>query len=188
MTTQNSAPPPLVEQNIRAVEQLHSEHHESATPIERVLERLKVRITGTGFVVVVAAMVSIWLAANIVLRHTPWAFDPPPFAYLDTVLQTFAAMVTILILSTQRRADKLAAHREQLILQLVMSSEQKTAKIIALLEELRRDSPQVTDRTDHEAAEMSEAADALAVSQALRDVDETGAGDVRIAKDQVVRS
>jgi uncharacterized membrane protein len=42
-------------------------------------------------------------------------------------------------------------------LELAMLGDQKTAKIIALLEELRRDHPEIVDRVDREAAEMSRA-------------------------------
>lgn len=171
MTTEPPSPPAHVEKNIRAVEQLHSQHSESATATERLLENLKAYITKPAFVVAVGAGVLAWLCANLLLMRIGSAFDPPPFAYLEVGLTVFAAMITMLILATQRRADGLAAHREQMILQLAMASEQKTAKIIALLEELRRDIPQVSDRTDKEAAEMSEAADPFAVSEALRNVE-----------------
>ena len=44
-----------------------------------------------------------------------------------------------LILATQRRENQLAQLREQLNLELAILSEQKTAKVIQLLEESRRD-------------------------------------------------
>ena len=50
-----------------------------------------------------------------------------------------ALYVTVLILTTQRRDDQLASYREQLTLELAILGEQKSAKIISLLEELRRD-------------------------------------------------
>ncbi len=52
----------------------------------------------------------------------------------------------MLILTTQRRADELAQHREQLTLELAILSEQKTAKVIELLEEMRRDNPNLRNR------------------------------------------
>ena len=96
-----------------------------------------------------------------------------------SIFSTLAFLVTVLILATQRRADSLADHREQLILQLAFVSEQKTAKIIGLLEELRRDSPQVRDRVDHVAEQMTEIVDPKAVSNALRDAAESVRSDAR---------
>ena len=45
-----------------------------------------------------------------------------------------------------------------LILELAILSEQKIAKVIQLLEELRRDNPNIHDRRDPEAETMSRAA------------------------------
>ena len=47
--------------------------------------------------------------------------------------------MVVLILATQRREYQLAQLREQLTLELAILSEQKTAKVIQLLEESRRD-------------------------------------------------
>ncbi len=76
--------------------------------------------------------------------------------------------MTVLILSTQRRDDELASHREQLTLELAILSEQKAAKIIELLEELRRDDAKLRDRVDLEAVSMSSPADPEAVSEAIK--------------------
>jgi uncharacterized membrane protein len=165
--TMNETLPPHVEETVRAVEQLRVEHHTSATPIERVLDRVKTQIGAPVFTVIVIGLVGVWISANVALRERAW--DAPPFPYLELTLSALAFFVTILILSTQKRADVLASHREQLILQLAFVSEQKTAKIIELLEELRRDSPQLKDRVDRVADQMIESVDPQAVSRALRD-------------------
>ena len=159
--------PPHVEETVRAVEQLRVEHHTNATPVERVLDRVKTQISAPAFVAIVIAVVGVWIGVNAALRDHAW--DAPPFPYLELMLSALAFFVTILILSTQRRADVLASHREQLILQLAFVSEQKTAKIIELLEEIRRDSPQLKDRVDRVADQMIESVDPQAVSRALRD-------------------
>jgi uncharacterized membrane protein len=169
--------PPHVEETVRVVEQMRAEHHTNATVVERSLEWVKTRASAPVFVFVAVALVGIWIGTNVFLRNVAW--DPPPFAYLELTLSALAFFVTILILATQRRADTLAGHREQLILQLAFVSEQKTAKIIGLLEELRRDSPQLRDRIDRVADQMTEAVDPHAVSDALRDAAGEGATDPR---------
>jgi uncharacterized membrane protein len=55
----------------------------------------------------------------------------------------------------QRRADQLAELREQMTLELASVTERKVAKVIELIEELRRDSPTLKNRTDQEARQMS---------------------------------
>jgi len=167
LETSNSHLPPHVQETVRAVEQMRAEHQTNATLVERSLEWVKSGASAPIFVLFAIAFVSIWIGANVFLRTAAW--DPPPFIYLELTLSALAFFVAILILATQRRADILAGHREQLILQLAFVSEQKTAKIIGLLEELRRDSPQLRDRIDHVADQMTEAVDPHAVSDALRD-------------------
>ena len=78
-----------------------------------------------------------------------------------------ALVMTVMIVTTQRRAGKLSERREQLTLELTLLTEQKTAKIIALIEEIRRDSPQLANRIDSQASAMSAPADANLVLDAI---------------------
>jgi uncharacterized membrane protein len=55
---------------------------------------------------------------------------------------------------------------------LAILSEQKSAKIISLLEEMRRDSPSLRNRVDPEAAAMAVAADPQTVLDAIKDNEE----------------
>ena len=103
-------------------------------------------------------------------RHGP--FDAPPFPWLQDGGTAVALFITVLILITQRRENELAEHREQLTLELAILSEKKSAKIIELLEELRRDMPTVRQRDDAEAAEMARPADPQAVLQAITETHE----------------
>jgi uncharacterized membrane protein len=75
-----------------------------------------------------------------------------------------------LILVTQRREDQLAQHREHLILELVLLGEQKTAKVIELLEEFRRDNPLIRNRVDQEADNMAQPADLQRVLDAIKEI------------------
>ncbi len=71
-------------------------------------------------------------------------------------------------MTAQRRADGLTGHREQLTLELAILSEQKSAKIIALIEELRRDDPSISNRSDAHADELATPTDPVAVADALK--------------------
>ena len=68
----------------------------------------------------------------------------------------------------QRREHELVELRAQLTLELAITGEQKTAKIIELLEEMRRDNPLMSNRTDAQADEMSTPSDPGSVLDALR--------------------
>ena len=104
---------------------------------------------------------------DIVYGRAASSFDPQPFNLLQGVLTVLAVYMTAVILSTQRRADELASHREQLTLELATLAEQKSAKTIALLEELRRDSPTLPNRVDEDADAMAASADPGSVLQAI---------------------
>ncbi len=64
-----------------------------------------------------------------------------------------------MVLIEQNRLGKLAERRAHLDLKVTLLTEQKAAKLIDLLEELRRDLPNVRDRHDPEAAELKQAMD-----------------------------
>ena len=76
--------------------------------------------------------------------------------------------MTSVILITQNRRSAEAEQRAQLDLQVNLLAEQKVAKLISLLEELRRDIPIVRDRVDQVAEAMERPVDARAVLTALQ--------------------
>jgi uncharacterized membrane protein len=54
-------------------------------------------------------------------------------------------------------------------LEATLMTEQKTRKIIELIEELRRDSPQILDRIDAEAEQMASKSDPHAVLEVIEE-------------------
>ena len=114
------------------------------------------------------ASIAAWALLNTLVLHNH-QLDPAPFFYMQSVLPVAAVLMTLLILATQRRADRLASHREKLILQLALVSEHRSAKLVALFEELRGDLPLVPNRHDAEAQEMTERVDAETLVDALRE-------------------
>jgi uncharacterized membrane protein len=162
--------PPHIEQTVQAIARLHQAHHERATSIERFVDRLTGLVARPAFIGVVALIVIAWISANLALRrYAGWCLDSPPFPWLQGAAELVAIVITTLILTSQRRKDELSELREQLTLQLATMTEQKVAKLIALMEEQRRDSPQLTNRVDTEAEQMSAPADPETVIEAIKD-------------------
>jgi uncharacterized membrane protein len=138
-----------------------------------VVERLTASIGRPRFIGALTVVVVLWAGGNSLALWAgdkPW--DQPPFSWLEAVVGLLALYVTVLILTTQRRDDQLAGYREQLTLELAILGEQKSAKIISLLEELRRDHPHLQNRVDNEAAAMAGAADPQAVLDAIKETGE----------------
>ena len=94
-------------------------------------------------------------------------FDAPPFFWLQGFIGFYAAVVTTMVLAIQNRQSREAERRAHLELQVNLLAEQKAAKIIALLEELRRDLPNVANRVDPLANAMAKQVDPRAVLDAM---------------------
>jgi uncharacterized membrane protein len=165
--------PAHIEDTVRAIAKLHADHRLEAGPLQRAVDRATGWFSQPRFIATTSMVVALWILTNSALAAfgaAPW--DPPPFNWLQGILALTALYVTLFILTTQRRDDQLASYREQLTLELAILSEQKSAKIIALLEEMRRDDPTLKNRIDHEATAMSVAADPQAVLDAIKETED----------------
>ncbi len=144
------------------------EHERRVNPHQRAIENMTSWF-GRPTTVYVALAISIgWIALNVLgnrIGVRPW--DKPPFTTLQSVWSLCALMLTIIVLITQNRQAKLDKIHSQLALQLSLLSDHKTAKIIALLEELRRDMPQVPNRVDTEADALKQVVGAEAMAEDL---------------------
>jgi uncharacterized membrane protein len=110
----------------------------------------------------------LWIAANLGAEEMGWkTFDEPPFFWLQGIVSLNAFIISTTVLIRQNRMSRLADHHAHLDLQVNLLTEEKSSKIIALLEELRRDMPNVRNKTDHEAEALAKPADAKAVLSAI---------------------
>jgi uncharacterized membrane protein len=147
-----------ISQNIKAVWEFYARENQKISRPQRILERLSVFIGQPVFLGFILLFVALWVLANTLLRQFGMAeFDPAPFPWLQGIVSLSALLVTTVVLTRQNRIAKLAEQREHLDLKVTLLTEQKAAKLIDLLEELRRDLPNVKNRHDSEAAVMQQA-------------------------------
>jgi uncharacterized membrane protein len=161
--------PDHAEQTIRSIVRHHADHHERASPAQRAAGWFAERLARPAFTVVLSIGVAGWIGANLAawaLGSTP--LDPPPFPALQCAVSVLSLFAVVLVLAAQRHEDHLNKHRELLALELALLSEQKTTKVIQLIEELRRDSPHIHDRVDLAAERMSKPADPDAVMDTIK--------------------
>ena len=138
MSDASSELPQHIEQTVQAMAELHAQHHRETTSVQRTVDRLTAFVGRPRFVWILSLAAFSWLGLNAGLSLRDQAPDPPPFVYFELV-GTFASLyITVLILITQTRQSRLSERRDQLTLELAMLNDQKSAKIIQLLEELRR--------------------------------------------------
>ena len=153
-------PPDAIDQNVEAIVALQSEETRALTRHQRAIERMLRILTVPAFLYGVAIAMALWIGANVGVLLTgrePW--DRPPFVWLDTGLTMLSLLMTATIVITQSRQGRTAERNAHLDLQVSLLVDQKVAKIIGLLEEMRADLPALRDRRDHEAEAMQVAVD-----------------------------
>lgn len=160
-----------VEATVQQMARLHSAHEAGVPRLQKAADFITDRLGRPGVLAVTAAFELVWIVGNLTVQKP---FDPNPFSILNLVVSALALNVTLVILSTQRRDDIAARRRAQLTLQMATLSEQKIAKVIALLEEQRRDNPALNDRDDGQAEDMAVAADPGRVLDRIIDTHESG--------------
>ena len=139
-----------------------------------MIEDLTAALGRPRTVYVILLVVSSWIVFNTFTRVATGQppLDPPPFFWLQGAVSLSAVLMTTLVLITENRQARNAEERAHLDLQVNVMAEHKIAKLIGLLEELRRDLPMVKDRVDQEAESMQEAADPAAILDALAKTEE----------------
>ncbi len=157
----------------QASAQINSAHFLETGRLQHAMDRLTAMVGMPGFVALLTAAIALWTLGNgfaVLVGLAPP--DPPPFVWLEAALPVAGLYVAALILTTQRRQERLASHRGQLVLELAILNDQKVSKIIALLEESRRDNPLISDRLDGTARAMSTPSDPQTVLEAIKEVQE----------------
>ena len=169
--------PPSVSENIDTITAFYARHEEHMSWPQRVIEKMSVILGSPGYVAASVVFMVGWIAANLAGYELGYKeIDEPPFFWLQGIIAINAFIISTTVLIRQNRMSILAQHHARLDLQVNLLTEEKTSKIIAMLDALRRDIPGVQHNGDREAAEMAEPADAQAVLQVIEDEAETRDG------------
>ena len=158
----------LLQENSAVNDLLSQQAEAQLSNLHRPIERLGGLLSRPAFIVTVLCLFLLWMAVNLDLElsgHSPW--DAPPFFWLQGLVGAFGLIVTSTVLVSQARQAQLAEQRAQLQLQFGVLIEQRSAKTIQLLEELRRDLPGVHDRVDEQAEVMQHSTKPEAILEAL---------------------
>jgi len=147
-----------VSQNIEAVLEFYAREEQKISDWQRRVERISLFIGQPIFLGFILLFVMLWILANIVMRlFGIGEFDPAPYFWLQGIIGMGALLTTTVVLARQNRLGKLEEQRAHLDLKVTLLIEQKAAKLIDLLEELRRDLPSVKNRHDPKAAALQQA-------------------------------
>jgi uncharacterized membrane protein len=175
-TSADDRVPEHISHNIDGIIAFHKREELTLSEAQRRLEYIGRLIGRPLYLLSVLSATAVWILFNwLGPRIGLPQFDPPPFFWLEGMLTLAALLTTTVVLITQNRQGQLEAQRLNLDLQVNLLTEQKTTKLIHLIEELRRDLPMVKDRHDPLAAALQTPTDAAQVLEALkspREVDE----------------
>jgi len=144
-------------QNIEAIVEFYTQEELKISRSQRFIERVSSLIGQPVFLGLILLFVALWMLANTATHLLGGEeFDPPPYHWLQGIIALGGLLTATVVLIKQNRLAGLADQRAHLDLKVTLLTEQKAAKMIALLEELRRDLPNVRDRHDAEAVALEE--------------------------------
>ena len=162
-------------QNIESILAFYLREEQSLTRSQRVLETISDSLGRPFYLGAIVLFVVLWILANVLAPPLGRAaFDPAPFHWLQGIVGLGAFLAMIVVLIKQNRLARLEERRAHLELQVNLLTEQKTTKLIKLIEELRRDLPMIRDRHDPEAAAYQQPTDPESLLAALDEQLETG--------------
>lgn len=146
---------------LESVAVIHERMQQAVGRHHRVIERATKQIGQPRVLYVIVSVAILWMLGNVLARHWGLPFaDGPPFAGLQCAVSISALVLTTMVLTTQNRHAHAAESRSHLELQVSLLGEQRMAKLIELVEELRRDLPNVRNRVDAVANDMKDPVDA----------------------------
>lgn len=164
--------PNAVAENLDTISDFYARHKQEVSPAQTAIEKLSRFFGRPAYLLGIVIFSVLWISANVFADFFGWdVFDEPPFFWLQGLITLNAFLTTTTVLIRQNRMAHLADQHTHLDLQVSLLTEKKTSKIIELLEELRRDMPQVKHRPDAEAEELHTPADPHAVLGAIENQD-----------------
>ena len=162
--------PEHISQNIESIIAFYNREELKVSNSQRRLEYVGRLIGQPLYLLGVIFAASLWILFNSLAPQLGLSqIDPPPFLWLQCVVCLAAFVTTTIVLITQNRQAQFATQRSNLDLQVNLLTEQKTSKLIHLVEELRRDLPMVKDRHDSISAALQVPTDTTRVLEALKE-------------------
>src|SRR5579862_1812378 len=129
-----------ISRNIHNITGLRAKTEQQVNRHQKMVERVTLWLGRPRFLYGILSAAVAWITLNLIGPHAGFhSPDPPPFYWMQGTVSFVALLMTTVVLITQNRLGKTEEQRDQLELQINLLTEQRTAKIIALLEELRKD-------------------------------------------------
>ncbi|MBW4515771.1 MAG: DUF1003 domain-containing protein [Timaviella obliquedivisa GSE-PSE-MK23-08B] len=161
--------PDAVLKNIEAIIELETRHESSLPLHQQIIEKTAASFGQPWFLYFQLIFFIGWWFSSQLLNERLVQWQVPRFNIYEQGLDAASLLIATGVLIYQARQEKVAEERSHLVLQLNLLTEQKIAKLIALVEELRTDLPNVRNRYDSEAFEMQKTTNPQVVLNALKE-------------------
>jgi uncharacterized membrane protein len=161
--------PKQVLKNVEVIIGLDTQDKQRVPTHQRTLEKIAEAFGQPWFLYAELIFFAAWGTCSYLANIGLLASEFPKFDLHDQGIDVASLLISTGVLIHQTRQEQLSDQRSHLMLQLNLLTEQKIAKMIALLEELRADLPNVQDRQDLEAEMMQQAADPQVVLGVLQE-------------------
>ncbi len=164
--------PEQIVKNVEAITNHQERYQETATTPQRVLEKIVSIFGRPEFLYFQIGFFTIWeICGHLVeIGILPTSF--PEFDLREQWLDLASLFISTGVLVYENRQEKVSEERSHLMLQLNLITEQKIAKLISLVEELRTDLPNVKNRNDEEAELMKQATDPQVILEVIQKISE----------------
>jgi uncharacterized membrane protein len=130
-----------VRKNVAAIISMQLKEAEGRTVQDRLAALITSFSGSMAFVYIHAIWFGLWFILNLGFLHIPYLsqFDPYPFGLLTVVVSLEAIFLSTFVLIAQNNLSALSEHRAELDLQVNLLAEQKTAKVLELLDKIAKE-------------------------------------------------
>jgi uncharacterized membrane protein len=160
--------PEQVIKNIATIHTHQDRHQQNTTASQRVLDRIAAILGRSQFLYFQLVFFTAWIVCTHLANQKILPKNFPLFDLHLHGLEVASLLISTEVLIYQTRQEELNKERSHLALQFNLLTEQKIAKLISLVEELRNDLPNVNNREDIEAEVMKQATDPQAILEILQ--------------------
>lgn len=164
----NKQVPEQVIRNVETIDQHQDRHQQNTKADRRILNKIASVFGRPQFLYFQIIFFTVWIGCSNLAERNIIAKNFPLFDLHLHGLEIASLLISTEVLIDQTHQEKLSKEQSHLMLQLNLLTEQKIAKLISLVEELRTDLPNVKDRTDLEAEIMQQAIDPQAILEVIQ--------------------
>jgi uncharacterized membrane protein len=164
--------PEQIVKNVEAITSHQERYQQKATTAQRVLEKIVSIFGRPEFLYFQIGFFILWEICGYLVNLGILPASFPDFDLREQWLDLASLFISTGVLVYENRQEQVSEERSHLMLQLNLITEQKIAKLISLVEELRTDLPNVRNRNDEEAELMKQATDPQVILEVIQKISE----------------